>query len=407
MTGADRPLRIAVFGESYLPYLSGVTVSTETLARGLRGAGHDVMLLAPSPADDGEPAGAGAPGPAPAYAWLPSYPAPPPAPRGYRMPWPVPSAALQRARAFGPDVIHAQSPFVSGLMARRLAQRIGAPLVFTHHTRFGDYRHYLGPLAPLATRTLDAYLLDFWAGCAAVIAPGSELAAEIRERLGVRKRPLVRVIPTGIDVVAIRALAARDLRSDHGWPADSVVVVSLGRLALEKNVELMVEAFAIAAGRDPRLRLLLVGSGPSRERLTERVARPDLVGRVVLAGQLPRLDGLAVVRGADIFAFASQTETQGLVLAEALACGLPVVALAGPGVADSVRPEVDGVVVPSPAETAEATEALALAIVALAGDEPRRSALAAAARRGAERFDVSRRVATVVTLYREVLRPAG
>ena len=403
----DRPLRVAVVGESYLPYLSGVTVSTETLARGLRAAGHDVLLLAPRPAHDGEPAGAGAAGPAPTYAWLPSYQAPPPVPPGYRMPWPVPSAALQRARTFAPDVIHAQSPFVGGLMARRLAQRTGAPLVFTHHTRFGDYRHYLGPLAHAAARTMDAYLLDFWAGCAAVIAPGSELAAEISERLGDRKRPLVRVIPTGIDVAAMRELPPRDLRSEHGWPADSLVVASLGRLAPEKDVELLVEAFAMAGGRHPRLRLVLVGSGPSRERLTERVARPDLAGRVVMVGQLPRLDGLAVAHGADIFAFASRTETQGLVLAEALACGLPVVALAGPGVGDSIRPGVDGVVVPRPAQAAEATEALARAIADLAADEPRRSALAAAALQGAERFDVSRRVAAVVTLYREVLRPAG
>jgi glycosyltransferase involved in cell wall biosynthesis len=401
------PLRVAVFAETYLPYLSGVTVSTETLARGLGAAGHEVLLVAPRPAEAGEPTGSGAPGPAPRYAWLPSYQPPPPAPSGYRMPWPVPSDALRQARAFAPDVIHAQSPFVSGLMARRLAQRTGAPLVFTHHTRFGDYRHYLGSLATVAGRSLDAYLHDFWAGCAAVIAPGSELAAEIQDRLGARKRPQVRVIPTGIDVAAIRTLTPPDLRAEHGWPADSVVVVSLGRLAPEKDVELLVEAFAIAAGRDPRLRLLLVGNGPSRERLTERVARPDLAGRVVLAGQLPRLEGLAVVRGADIFAFASRTETQALVLAEALACGLPVVALAGPGVDDSLRQDLDGVVVPRAAEAGEAMEALALAIADLAADEARRSALAAAALLGAERFDVSRRLAAVVTLYREVLRPAG
>ncbi|HEX5579638.1 MAG TPA: glycosyltransferase, partial [Candidatus Limnocylindria bacterium] len=147
MTG---PLRVAIFGESYLPYLSGVTVSTETLARGLRAAGHSVLLVAPRPAHGEEPPGAGAPGPPPAYAWLPSYQPPTPAPAGYRMPWPVPSDALRAARDFAPQVVHANSPFVSGLMARRIAQRTGARLVFTHHTRFGDYRHYLGPLAGVA-----------------------------------------------------------------------------------------------------------------------------------------------------------------------------------------------------------------------------------------------------------------
>ena len=230
------PLRVAIFGESYLPYLSGVTVSTETLARGLRAAGHEVLLVAPRPADGAEPPGAGAPGPSPEYAWLPSYQPPPPAPPGYRMPWPLPSDALRAARDFAPEIVHAQSPFVSGLMARRTAQRTGARLVFTHHTRFGDYRHYLGPLAGVAEGTLNAYLGDFWAGCAAIVAPGSTLAAEIRQRLGPRRRPLVRVIPTGVDVRALQALTPRDLRAAYGWPPDSVIVASHGRLAEEKNV---------------------------------------------------------------------------------------------------------------------------------------------------------------------------
>jgi 1,2-diacylglycerol 3-alpha-glucosyltransferase len=404
-TPMDRPLRIAVFAESYLPYLSGVTVSTEALARGLGQQGHHVLLAAPRPAADGEPGSAGAAGPDPAYAWLPSYEVPP-APPGYRMPWPVPSDALRRARDFGPDVIHAQSPFVSGLMARRTAQRTGAPLVFTHHTRFGDYRHYLGPLAGAAARTLDAYLHDFWAGCAAVIAPGSELANEIRVGMGERRRPLVRTIPTGIDVAAIQALPPRDVRSANGWPPDAVVVASLGRLAPEKDVELLVAAFAAAAAADARLRLVLVGDGPSRQAIAERAARPDLAGRVALTGRLPRQDGLATICGADLFGFASRTETQGLVLAEALACGLPVVALAGPGVGDSVRPGVDGVIVPRMDEPGRAIRDLADGIGGVAADPDRRASMAAAARDGAGRFDVRRRVGEVVELYREVLERA-
>ena len=114
-----------------------------------------------------------------------------------------------------------------------------------------------------------------------------------------------------------------------------------------------------------------------------------------------------MVRGADLFAFASQTETQGLVLAEALACGLPVVALAGPGVTDSVRDDVDGVVVPRSGDAAGGEPRLGAAIAALAGDPERRAAMAAAAADGAERFDVSRRMAEVVALYREVLPGAS
>jgi 1,2-diacylglycerol 3-alpha-glucosyltransferase len=408
-----RPLRVAIFAESYLPYLSGVTVSTEALARGLRAAGHQVLLVAPRPVDGAEPSGAGASGPAPSYAWLPSYQAPLPTPPGYRMPWPLPSQALRAVRTFAPDVIHAQSPFVSGLMARRLAQRSGAPLIFTHHTRFSDYGHYLGPLAGVAGRTLEAYLHDFWAGCAAVIAPGGEHAEEIQRRLGARRRPVVRAIPSGIDVVAIQRLAAVDLRAAHGWPREAVVVVSHGRLAPEKNVELLVEAFARAAAGDVRLRLLLIGDGPSAPAIAMRTSQPDLAGRVSLSGRLPRMAALAMVRSGDLYAFASQTETQGLVLAEALVAGLPVVALAGPGVRDSVRHGVDGVVVEDAASpqgvagTVAAAGALGAAIAALAADLERRAAMAHAATQGAQRFDVGRRVTEVVSLYRELLSSPG
>ncbi|HYM52308.1 MAG TPA: glycosyltransferase [Candidatus Dormibacteraeota bacterium] len=396
------PLRVAIFAESYLPYLSGVTVSTDALARGLEAAGHQVLVVAPRPADDSPLPSAGAAGPDPAYAWLPSYQPPAPAPNGYRMPWPVPSSALHAAVEFAPDIVHAQSPFVAGLMARRVAQRRRAPLVFTHHTRFGDYRHYLGPLARPGAAAMDAYLHDFWAGCAAIVAPGTELADEIRGRLGPRRRPVVRAIPTGVEVAAIRALATPDLRAAAGWPGNSVVVASLGRLAPEKSVELLVDAFALAAGVDPALRLLLVGGGPSEAALRDRAARPDLAGRLHLTGRLPRMEGIALIRAAGLFAFASRTETQGLVLAEALAAGLPVVALDGPGVRDSVRDGVDGLVVPAQPEGDRAAR-LATAIGGLAADSPRRAAMAEAATEGAIRFDAAGRVAEVVRLYREVL----
>ena len=145
-----------------------------------------------------------------------------------------------------------------------------------------------------------------------------------------------------------------------------MIVASHGRLAAEKNVAVLVEAFAVAASRDPRLRLVLIGDGPAAEATATRAAAPDLAGRVALPGRMPRLEALSSVAGADLFAFASQTETQGLVLAEALAVGLPVVALAGPGVEDSVRDGVDGVVVRPPRPDA-AAGSLGDAIATLAG----------------------------------------
>jgi glycosyltransferase involved in cell wall biosynthesis len=379
-----------------------VTVSTETLARGLGALGHEVLLVAPRPARGMDAGTAGAAGPDPEVAWLPSVHLPS-APPGYRTPIPTWSRALRRAAAFAPDVVHANSPFTSGLMARAVARRTGAPLVFTHHTRFAAYGHYLGPLAPVSGRATDAWLAAWWAGCAAVIAPSESLAAEIRGALGSRRIPVVRVIPTGVDVAAIAALAEGHPRRRAGWrPGVDVVLVSLGRVAPEKSVDVLVDAFAVAARRRPRLRLLLVGGGPAEADVAARAAAAGLASRVHVTGRLPRDEALALVKASDIFLFASQTETQGLVLAESLAAGVPVVAVDGPGVSETVRADTDGLIVAAePAETR--ADRLGAAAGELCGDKRRRERLAAQAIEGAARFDASRRVAEIADLYAEVL----
>jgi glycosyltransferase involved in cell wall biosynthesis len=278
----------------------------------------------------------------------------------------------------------------------------GAPLVFTHHTRFADYGHYLGILAGPGAFLTDAYLRRFWAGCAAIIAPSTDLAAEIGERLPEVKRRHVHVIPTGIDAAGIRALEPTDPRIQFGWPPDAVVVATLGRLAPEKSPEVILEAMARLATESPVARLLVIGGGPSEARLRARAASPDLAGRVAFAGSMPRVDALALLSGADLFAFASRTETQGLVLAEALAAGLPALTIDGPGVGDSVRDGIDGeILAAEPAATR--ADRLAVALAALIADEGRRRDMAARAVGDADRFSVEERVAEVERLYRSLL----
>ncbi|HEY6608094.1 MAG TPA: glycosyltransferase [Candidatus Limnocylindria bacterium] len=399
----ERALRIALTTESFLPYLSGVTVSVDALARGLGARGHEVLVVAPRPARGASVTDVGSPGPEPTYAWLDSYQLPRLAPASYRMAWPHPLAeAWSKARDFMPDIVHAHSPFVTGVFARRLARVVGAPLAFTHHTRFADYGHYLGPLARPGAAMTDAYLRRFWAGCAGIIAPSGDLADEIRERLPERQRRRVRVIPTGVDVDAIRALERVDPRPVAGWPAAAVVIGTLGRLAPEKSPGTILEAVALVAARHTDARLLVIGGGQSEAELRSRADRPDLVGRVAFTGSLPRMEALARLSGADLFAFASRTETQGLVLAEAIAAGLPAVAISGPGVGDSIRDGIDGLVVP--AEPTEGKVArLADALSALVADDDRRKGMAERARADADRFAVGVRVAEVEALYRSLI----
>ncbi len=395
-------LRILLTSETYLPYLSGVTVSVDALARGLGARGHEVMVVAPRPSRGDDPERAGSPGPAPRYSWAPSYALPRIAPPGHRMPWPVPwHAGWREARRFAPDVVHAHSPFVSGVMARGMARSSGAPLVFTHHTRFGDYMHYLGPFAIPGRAVTNAWLRAWWRSCAAIVAPSEDLAASIRAQLEGRQSDAVHVVPTGVDVAGIRSLDPPDVRAMAGWPADAVVVASLGRLAPEKSPVLLVDALGHAARTDPHLHLMVVGGGPLLGRLRER-AEATIPGRSWFTGPLPRLEALAAVAGADLFIFTSRSETQGLVLAEALSAGLPAVAIDGPGVRDSVRDGVDGVIV-SPTPSGDLLGRLSAALGLLAADPAMRSRLARRASEDADRFDVSRHVERIEAVYHAAL----
>ena len=251
---------------------------------------------------------------------------------------------------------------------------------------------------------MSAYLRRFWLGCAAVIAPGRELAAEISEAIASRHaRPMVRPIPTGLDLDWIAAIPEGHPRREAGWtPGADFVVASLGRLAKEKSIDLLLDAFAHAAGERPELRFLLIGGGPLEEMVRARAERPDLKGRLRVSGPRTREAALGLLKACELFAFASKTETQGLVLAEALACGVPVLAREGPGVRDAVRDGTDGVILPRAPDTT-AAERLGSALVALAGDSDRRDAMAREAREGSSRFALAGRVAEVVALYRETL----
>lgn len=396
----ERPLRVVLVAETALPYVSGVTVATDALARGLGAAGHEVLLLAPRPARAAAAPDAGTTGPPPRVAWLPSLQLPPPAPRGYRIPLPIGGgAAMRAARGFRPDVVHVQSPFGAGRRGARIARQLDVPLVFTHHTRFDDYAHYLGPAAALSAVALRRAVAAFWRRCDAIIAPGADLGAEIAAGLSRGAQPLVRVIPTGVDVAAIRAIPPLDVRSAAGWAANVPVVATLGRLAPEKSVDEILEAVA----RVPEVHLAVIGDGPSGAALRGRAARRDLAARTWFFGALPRPRALAVVRGADLFVFASRTETQGLVVAEALAAGLPVVGVSAPGIRDAVRDGTDGLLVTA-GTAADRVDRLAGAIAKLALDEPLRARLAAAAARGAHRLSGDARVGEVVALYRELIR---
>jgi 1,2-diacylglycerol 3-alpha-glucosyltransferase len=305
------------------------------------------------------------------------------------VPWAPAIGREVRRLAF--DVFHAHHPFLLGPVARRLARRQHRPVVFTYHTRYEKYAHYV-PLTPGLVRAAALTLSRrFAAGCDAVIAPSAVIRDELRGR-GVRTPTAV--IPTGVDLERFRPGNRAAARACLGLEARAAVLLYVGRLDREKSVDRVLAAFERVAGTVPHARLLLAGHGTEAERLQQAAGASVLAGRVRFLGLLAHEALPAVYQAADVFLFASETETQGLVLAEAAACGLPAVAVNAPGCDEVVRDGHTGLL------TKSEPPAMAEAAIGLLLDADQRRRMAERARLVAEaEFDVRLQIDRTLAVY--------
>ena len=382
-------MRIALFTNNYLPFCGGVTISVETLRRGLEARGHEVWVMAPR--------FRGVAGSAPGVIRYPSIPAT--TYPEFPLAIPYAPAVTARVRALAVDVFHAHHPFLLGPAAERLARRAGRPLVFTYHTRYEKYAHYVPLTRPLVEAAAVRLSTRFAARVDAVIAPSVVVRDEL-ERRGVQSP--VAVVPTGVDLERFRPGDRRTARRALGLPEHAPVLLYVGRLDREKSVDRVLLAFERIASTVPRARLLLVGHGKEAERLRRRAATLSAAAGVQFLGVRAH-DTLPVCyQAADLFLFASETETQGLVLAEAAACGLPAVAVDASGCDEVVRDGDTGLL------TKNDPTALAEAAIGLLLDGERRSAMARRARDVAvSAFDVRLQIDRTLDVYAEAMSRTG
>jgi 1,2-diacylglycerol 3-alpha-glucosyltransferase len=378
-------MRVALFTNNYLPFRGGVTTAVETLRAGLAAGGHPAWIFAPSARGAADP---------PFVYRYPSIPAP--TYPGFSVPVPGSPRLARLACALRPDVIHVQHPFLLGVTGRRLARRLGVPLVFTYHTRYEKYAHYV----PLPERLVGALAVRlacrFAASADLVVAPSASIAETLRVR-GVRAA--MAVIPTGVPLDRFRPGDRLAARSALGLAADRLVCLYVGRLDPEKSVERVLDAFGLVAGALPESELILVGQGTHAAALRRHAAASPAAARIHFAGSHDRDALPPFYQAADLFLFASETETQGLVLAEAHACGLAAVAVRASGVEEVVVDGETGVL------TKAAAQDLADAAIGLLLDPGRRAAMGAAGRAIATRhFSATGQVDAMVGSYASLLR---
>jgi len=250
---------------------------------------------------------------------------------------------ISTLKTFSPQVVHSHHPFLLGDTALRVAATRDIPVVFTHHTMYEKYTHYVPGDSP----RLKRFVLDLVTGycnlCDAVIAPSRTVAEEIVSR-GV-KVP-VQVIPTGVNVKVLGEGDGGAFRKRMGIPPDAFLVGHVGRLAPEKNLTFLTGAVVRYLLQNKGARYFLAGEGPMKKGIEQTFAEQGLADRFHSRGVMDFPELASAYQGMDVFAFASRSETQGMVLTEAMAAGTPVVALDASGVREVVRDKENGRLLP-------------------------------------------------------------
>ena len=319
-------MKIAIFTNTASPHVGGVARSVDAFSGEYRRRGHEVLVVAPEFADMPENETGMFRIPA-----IQKFNA-----SDFSVALPVPSGLTDAIEAFAPDIVHSQHPFLLGNTAVRIARSFRLPLVFTHHTLYEQYTHYVPGDSELLQRFV-VELATHYANLSDLVFAPSESIRELLIERGVTTA--VRVVPTGVDVERFGSGDGAAFRRDRGITESAFVVGHLGRLAPEKNLEFMTAAILEFMRERQDTCCVLVGKGPSLAGIEAAFAEAGLEARLVACGTLEGQSLADALAAMNLFAFASKSETQGMVLTEAMAAGLPVVALDAPGAREVV---VDG-----------------------------------------------------------------
>lgn len=310
-------MRIGIFTDSYFPQVSGVATSIQTLKEELETYGHDVIIFTTSDpkAKENEEGII-------RFASIPffSFKDRRVAIRGMR-------SALKISKALDLDLVHTHTEFSLGFTGRHVAAQLDIPWVHTYHTMYEDYLHYVAKgkvLRPSHVKLVSKYFCNQTVG---VIAP-SEKAKNKLKSYGITKN--ITVIPTGVNLEKLSAESDRNIREELGIGEDELVLLSLSRLAEEKNVKAILQSFPTILTKYPTAKLIVVGGGPTRSSLEQLSQELNIQNEIRFTGEVYVDEVNAYYQASDLYVNASSSESQGLTFIEAIAAGTDIVAKSNP-----------------------------------------------------------------------------
>lgn len=378
-------MRIGIFTDTYAPQINGVVTSIEIFTQQLRKFGHEVFIFAPKVTGKERKEKDVFRFGSMVFPFQPEH----------RISFPY-SPDIPEFSELNIDIVHAQTPFSMGILGLYLAQRYKVPLVYTHHTLYDEYVHYLPILPSEVVKGFTAWASKVYCDrCDLVIAPSISIQ-DLLLKHGVESE--IAVIPTGIDLEEVEKIKPMNLLRHFGLSQNSRSLVFSGRLGKEKGIDFLLEAFQKAISIMPHLHLFIIGDGPEKKNLQQIAKKLGISRKVTFAGYLTREKVIAACKGADLYVFSSTTETQGLAVLEAIAAGTPVVAVDAMGVTDVIQGNMGGFL------TSNDMGEFSAKIVELLKDEKLRAKKIIEAKKRAEQLSIKTTTNLLIECYNKALK---
>jgi 1,2-diacylglycerol 3-alpha-glucosyltransferase len=377
-------VKIGIFTETYRPTVNGVVVSIDTFKSELEKRGHEYFIFAPeNPMQTKKEEGVYR-FPSLYFKNQPFYP----------IAQPMPFTAAQKYLPIDIirqlDIIHIQHFSMMGQYGLSYAKLLKIPSVYTYHTMAELYTGYAQVIGPLIVPPIRAWTRHTAKRADHIVVPTQSIKKYLTE-IGVNQS--ISVIPTGIETKRYKRLPAIRVKEKYRIPQEQNILLFVGRLATEKNVDFLLKAFQKVLAAQPLTHLILAGGGPDKEKYERYVLTNNLHRNVTFTGFLPRTEIITLFGAADLFVFPSVTDTQGIVIIEAMAAGAVPVAVDRLGPHDIIKDNLSGRLTDLNLDEFSGT------IVDLLQDQEKRHQLAAAAKIQAKHYDAIETANAMEKLY--------
>ncbi len=384
----NNKLKIGFFTDTYIPQVNGVVSSIDIFRENLEKMGHTVYIFAPA---------------------IPGYKDKKNKSKifrfqsmkfafqkEYRIAFPFSFELAKKVPKLNLDIIHSHTPFSLGILAEFISEISKIPLVHTYHTLYPEYvKSYIFGGKIITPKMAEKISALYCNRCETVIAPSPKMDYLLK-KYGVRKK--IVTIPTGINIHEFKKPLKNNIRKKYNIPDESKILIYVGRAGKEKNIDFLIKAFVKINKKIPQTFLLLVAEGPYKQNLLKLICKMNLQDKVCITGYFKKPEVVKAYHSSDVFVFASKTDTQGVVILEAFACNLPVVAVNDSAFKGILKDKINGFV------TRSNLNDFSQKVVSLLTDHKKYNKMSDMGKKTALKFTALNQAEKLVGVYRDLIK---